>query len=83
MIKQLENFYHIDYTVISLVFLAPFLGYALAAFLNNKIHMRFGQLGVACIAPVCKLVAYIVSTILPWPPVPTSGDSNFLFSGKP
>jgi hypothetical protein len=63
MFEQLENFYHIDYTVISLVFLAPFIGYALAALLNNKIHMRFGQLGVACTAPACKLVAYIVSTI--------------------
>ncbi|TVY16730.1 hypothetical protein LARI1_G004638 [Lachnellula arida] len=30
----------------------PFVGYTLAAILNNKIHLKFGQLGVATIAPM-------------------------------
>lgn len=44
---ELEKYYGISYTVVSLGFLAPFIGYTFAAFLNDKIHMRFGQLGVA------------------------------------
>jgi fucose permease len=63
--SQLETYYNINYTVISLVFLAPFIGYTLAAFLNNKIHMKFGQFGVSIIAPCCKLVAYAVSCAHP------------------
>jgi fucose permease len=60
LIPYLETFYDVNYTVISLVFLAPFVGYTFAAILNNKIHMKFGRLGVATIAPTCKLIAYVV-----------------------
>ena len=63
--SKLETYYSINYTVISLVFLSPFLGYTLAAFLNNKIHMRYGQLGVAVISPLCKIVAYVVTCVHP------------------
>jgi len=62
-------YYNVNYTVISLVFLAPFVGYTLAAFLNNKIHMRFGQLGVAIIAPTCKIITYMVIFVHPPYPV--------------
>ena len=41
----------------------------MAALLNNKIHMRWGQLGVATIAPSCKIVAYVVTCIHPPFPV--------------
>ena len=34
-----------------MIFLSPLAGYALAAFLNNFIHVRFGQRGVALIGP--------------------------------
>lgn len=55
----------------SLVFLAPFVGYTLAAISNNQIHMRFGQRGVAVIAPTCKLITYIVTcTHPPYPALP-------------
>lgn len=66
---KLEIYYNVNYTVISLVFLAPFVGYTLAAFLNNKIHMRFGQLGVAIIAPTCKIITYVVICVHPPYPV--------------
>jgi hypothetical protein len=55
----------VNYTVISLVFLAPFVGYGIAALLNNKVHMRFGQLGVAVIAPSCKITAYVIACVHP------------------
>jgi len=60
LIPYLETFYDVNYTVISLVFLAPFVGYTFAAILNNKIHMKWGQLGVSIIAPTCKLITYVV-----------------------
>ena len=69
LIPYLEPYYNVTYTVISLVFLAPFLGYSAAAALNNTIHMRWGQLGVAVIAPSCKIVAYVVTCIHPPYPV--------------
>jgi fucose permease len=77
-ILQLEVYYNVNYTIISLVFLAPFLGYTLAAFLNNTVHMRFGQLGIAIIGPSCKIVAYVVICIHPpYPVLPVI----FMFAG--
>ena len=77
-VPQLEVYYNIDYTIISLVFLAPFVGYTLAAFLNNTVHMRFGQLGVATIGPTCKIIAYVVICLHPpYPVLPVI----FMFAG--
>lgn len=58
LIPYLEEYYNINYTVISLVFLSPVVGYATAALLNNHIHMVYGQRGVALIMSVSHLVAY-------------------------
>ena len=54
---QFEAYYEVDYTVVALIFLAPFIGYTIAAFLNNSIHMHFGQRGIAIIAPSSKIIA--------------------------
>ncbi len=62
-------YYNINYTVVSLVFLAPFVGYTLAALLNNKIHMTLGQRGITIIAPLCKIASYVVSSVHPPYPV--------------
>lgn len=75
-----------DYTIISLVFLSPFLGYSIAALLNSKIHLRWGQLGVAVIAPTCKIIAYaVVCAHPPYPALPiifmVSGFGNGLEDG--
>ncbi|KAH6679824.1 major facilitator superfamily domain-containing protein [Halenospora varia] len=69
LIPYLETYYNITYTVVSLVFLAPFLGYSMAAVLNNRIHMRFGQLGIAIISPICKIIAFTVMCVHPPYPV--------------
>ncbi|KAH9219983.1 MFS transporter [Leptodontidium sp. 2 PMI_412] len=86
LIPYLEEYYNINYTVISLVFLAPFIGYSGAALLNNKVHMRFGQLGVAIISPTCKIIAYVVTCVHPpFPVLPIifvlSGFGNGLEDG--
>ncbi|PQE30424.1 MFS transporter protein [Rutstroemia sp. NJR-2017a WRK4] len=62
---QLESYYNQTYTTISLIFLSPLVGYTLSAFLNNRIHNRFGQFGIAIIAPLCKLTVYVVTCLHP------------------
>ncbi|KAI6714917.1 major facilitator superfamily transporter [Diplocarpon mali] len=69
LIPYLEDYYDVNYTIISFVFLASFISCSAVAFLNNRIHMRFGQLGVAIIAPTCKIVTYVVISIHPPYPV--------------
>ncbi|KAK0635121.1 major facilitator superfamily domain-containing protein [Bombardia bombarda] len=56
---QIETYYNISYTVVSLVFLSPFVGYLLAALANNLIHHHLGQRGVAVLAPLCRIVGYL------------------------
>ncbi|MCJ1474729.1 hypothetical protein MMC13_003389 [Lambiella insularis] len=68
IIPYLEIYYHVSYTVVSLIFLSPLVGYTCSALLNNRIHMVLGQLGIAYIAPGVRLVAYIV--ISQHPPFP-------------
>ena len=65
----MEHYYELTYTVVSLVFLSPLVGYVLAATLNNTIHMRMGQRGVSIIGPGCHLLAYIIISIHPPYPV--------------
>ncbi|KAK5111269.1 hypothetical protein LTR85_012210 [Meristemomyces frigidus] len=69
IIPYLEEYYHLSYLVVSLIFLSPFVGYNVAAILNNTIHLRLGQRGVAFLAPLCHLVAYVVITVHPPYPV--------------
>ncbi|KAF2135983.1 uncharacterized protein K452DRAFT_292784 [Aplosporella prunicola CBS 121167] len=59
IIPYLEEYYDLSYLVVSLVFFSPLGGYAAAAFLNNVIHMRLGQRGVAFIGPLCHIIAFV------------------------
>ncbi|OJD34448.1 major facilitator superfamily [Diplodia corticola] len=64
----LETYYGLNYTIVSFVFFSPLGGYAAAALLNNWIHNRFGQRGVAFLGPFCHLIAYIgIATHPPYP----------------
>lgn len=69
IIPYLEEYYQLSYTIISLVFLSPFVGYTLAALVNNAVHMKFGQRGVAFLGPLCHLLAYVVICVHPPYPV--------------
>lgn len=66
---QLEEYYDLNYTTVSLIFLTPFAGYSVAAFTNARVHLRFGQRGVAVMAPICHIVAFIVVCVHPPFPV--------------
>ncbi|KAJ5466641.1 hypothetical protein N7539_009370 [Penicillium diatomitis] len=74
----LETYYDLTYTIVSLVFLSPLVGYTLAALLNHRIHNSLGQRGVAFIAPACHLIAYVVNCL--HPPYPVLVVS-FIFAG--
>ncbi|KAI9724052.1 MAG: hypothetical protein M1812_000770 [Candelaria pacifica] len=69
LIPYLQTYYNLRYIVISLIFLSPLVGYVLAALTNNAIHMKFGQRGIAFIAPGAHLLAYILICIHPPYPV--------------
>jgi len=58
LIPYLETWYHINYTIVSLVFLSPILGYSLCAVLINHIHKVYGQRGIAVIMASSHLFAY-------------------------
>lgn len=45
------------------------MGYLAAALSSNLIHHHFGQRGVAILAPVCRLVGYIIMALHPPYPV--------------
>lgn len=69
LIPYLETYYDLTYTVVSLIFLSPFVGYTIAAFLNNFIHMHFGQRGLGIMAPICHLIPFIIMSFHPPYPV--------------
>ncbi|TVY79934.1 Bypass of stop codon protein 6 [Fusarium oxysporum f. sp. cubense] len=65
LVPYLEKYYDLNYTTVSLIFLTPFAGYAIAAFTNAHIHLRWGQRGVAILAPMCHVIAFTIVTIHP------------------
>lgn len=69
IIPYLEDYYHLSYTIVALVFLSPFVGYNVASVLNNTIHMRLGQRGVGFLGASCHLVAYVIICLHPPYPV--------------
>ena len=68
-VGQLEEYYKISYLVVSLLFISPVAGYITSAALNNLIHMRMGQRGIAILGPGAHLIAYIVIAVHPPYPV--------------
>jgi fucose permease len=69
IIYYLVDYYSLSYTVISLIFLSPFVGYNLSAVLNPTIHMKYGRRGVAIIGPALHIIAYVMIVVHPPFPV--------------
>ncbi|KAJ5756912.1 uncharacterized protein N7511_007094 [Penicillium nucicola] len=78
LIPYLESYYNLSYTIVSLVFLSPLVGYTIAAFLNQRIHNAFGQRGVAILGSGCHLIAYVINCVHPPYPVLVVA---FIFAG--
>ncbi|KAM3529905.1 hypothetical protein MY4038_005207 [Beauveria bassiana] len=56
----LISYYDLTYTVVSLVFLSPVVGYISSALLNNHLHLKIGQRGIAILGGLSHILAYIV-----------------------
>jgi fucose permease len=69
LIPYLEKYYNLSYIVVSLVFLSPFVGYILAAVLNNTLHRHIGQRGIGVTCGLCHIAAYIIIALHPPYPV--------------
>ncbi len=65
---KIEADYGLSYTVTSLVFLSPFAGYTLSAVFSDRLHRLGGRRGIAIVAPLSRIIAYIV--IAAHPPYP-------------
>lgn len=78
LIPYLEQYYDLNYNIVALVFLSPFVGYNLASILNNTVHLKLGQRGVAIFGPSLHITAYIINCL--HPPYPVLVIS-FIFAG--
>ncbi|OQE07059.1 hypothetical protein PENVUL_c015G08625 [Penicillium vulpinum] len=65
----LEKYYTLSHTSVSLVFLAPVIGYIGAAVLNERVHCAVGRRGVAFISSSCHVIAYILNSVHPPYPI--------------
>lgn len=65
ILPYLGPYYDLSYTLVSLIFLSPFVGYTLSALLNNWVHTRLGQRGVAALCSGCHLAAYAIACAHP------------------
>ncbi|KAF2183790.1 MFS general substrate transporter [Zopfia rhizophila CBS 207.26] len=69
IIFQIREDFNLSTTVVSLIFMTPFAGYTLATIAVNKIHMTFGQRGIAIIGPLCHLIPFLIMAVHPPFPV--------------
>ncbi|CAG8010298.1 unnamed protein product [Penicillium olsonii] len=78
LLPYLEKYYDVSYTIVSLVFLSPAVGYISAAIINDRVHCALGRRGVAFVSSACHLIAYILNCV--HPPFPVLVVA-FIFAG--
>lgn len=65
LIPYMEPYYHVNDTMISLLFVTPMSGYLLASLANSTIHVRYGRRGIALIGSICQLLVTILAACHP------------------
>lgn len=65
LVPHLEPFYNVNYMIVSLAFLLPFVGYLCAAFLGEYVHRTVGRWGAMIAATSFQLLAYIIAITAP------------------
>ncbi|OHW96486.1 MFS transporter [Colletotrichum incanum] len=68
-IPHLQESYQLTDIHVSAIFLVGPIGYCLASSLSNRIHLRFGQIGIAVLGPACHLFYAITGALRPSFPV--------------
>ncbi|KAI1760325.1 MFS general substrate transporter [Hypoxylon sp. FL1150] len=69
MVPQFETYYGLSDLQVSFVFLVWPVGYVAAAYLNDVIHVRFGQRGIAVVGPLFHILLTVVASLHPPFPV--------------
>ncbi|KAH8154379.1 uncharacterized protein LAJ45_02147 [Morchella importuna] len=70
LLPSIETYYGLNYTTVSLIFLAPAIGCVLAAFSTNRLHSKIGRRGVGLLSCGSYTIAYaIVSFHPPFPAI--------------
>lgn len=65
LIPYMESYYHISYSIMSLVFVGTAAGFILAAFFTNLFLGKFGRAKTLIIAETIQLGAYIMLVCTP------------------
>lgn len=76
LIPYMESYYHISYSIMSLVFVGNAIGFISAAFFTNSILGKFGRAKTLIFAELIQLSAYII--LVCTPPYPLVIVSFFL-----
>ncbi|KAF4834298.1 Bypass of stop codon protein 6 [Colletotrichum tropicale] len=69
VIPHLEESYQLTDIQVSALFLVGPIGYVIASYLNDSVHAKFGQRGIAVIGPLCHLLYAAVAAVRPPFPV--------------
>ncbi|KAI8276402.1 hypothetical protein K4K60_007782 [Colletotrichum sp. SAR11_57] len=69
VIPHLEESYQLTDIQVSALFLVGPIGYVIASYLNDSVHAKFGQRGIAVIGPLCHLLYAAVAAARPPFPV--------------
>ncbi|KAJ0366682.1 hypothetical protein COL26b_011559 [Colletotrichum chrysophilum] len=69
VIPHLEESYQLTDIQVSALFLVGPIGYVIASYLNDSVHAKFGQRGIAIIGPLCHLLYAAVAAARPPFPV--------------
>ncbi|KAL5621230.1 hypothetical protein BROUX41_006700 [Berkeleyomyces rouxiae] len=78
----IERDYGLSYTVVSVLFLSPCLGYLIAGLVNNHLHYHFGQFGVAALGPLLHTAGFLPLVFHPpYPVLPVAMFISGLGSG--
>jgi hypothetical protein len=65
LIPYMESYYHISYSIMSLVFVGNAIGFISAAFFTNMILGKFGRAKTLIFAELIQLSAYIILVCTP------------------
>jgi fucose permease len=65
LIPYMESYYHISYSIMSLVFVGNAIGFISAAFFTNMILGKFGRAKTLIIAELIQLSAYVILVCTP------------------
>lgn len=65
LIPYMESWYHISYSIMSLVFVGNAIGFITAAFFTNILLGKFGRAKALMIAELIQLSAYIIMVCTP------------------